>query len=229
MFGFFWDTLSARQRIIDETARRRAAATLIERLERDLMTCIVGDRAVGAGVKGDETSLRILTRSVPVRLAEQGASSGDAFCDLEFAEYRFDGPGGGILAGRTLARAGRTPRTDLFALGGEIHKVRFRYHDGDGWRETFDSLGADRLPGAIEVAIWYDAWPGEESDDGFASEGAEPIELPQRLTYDETAGFDEEAYAELSDMDLTDEPPPDRIRVIIVPDAATGGSESDEL
>ena len=73
MFGFLWDLLAIRKRITDETSRRRAAALLIEWVERDLTTCVVGDSLNGAGVRGDDASLHVMSRTVPVRLAERGA------------------------------------------------------------------------------------------------------------------------------------------------------------
>ena len=78
LFAFFWDMLSIRGHVVAETDRARAVSILVESVERDLMTTVVGDGLVGAGVKGDEAGLTMLSRAVPARLAGR-----DAFLDLE--------------------------------------------------------------------------------------------------------------------------------------------------
>ena len=223
MFAFSWDMLGARGHIVEATAQRRAATILIERLERDLATCIVGDDAMGAGVSGDATTIRILTRSVPVRLAGEAATTTHAFRDLELAEYRFDEPGRVIQARRAIAGTnGGEQRHTFHELGGPVSRVRFRFHDGAAWRDSFDSLRANRLPAAVEVALWFNPWPGEmlEADEAAAEFAEETFAPAERMTFDEAAGFDEHAFAESSDLEVYDEPRPDRLRVIVVPDAA---------
>ena len=225
MFAFSWDMLAARGHIVRATGQRRAATMLIEGLERDLASCIVGDQAVGAGVAGDATKVRILTRSVPVRFAERGVESSDAFADLERAEYRFDETRGVIEARRTRAETNGGDDGDGFhELGGPVYRLRLRYHDGRGWRESYDSLESDRLPAAVEVAVWFTAWPGEvvEADEAGDEAWEEALTPAERLTFDEAAGFDERAVAEASDVEMYEEPRPDRVRVIVVPDAAGG-------
>jgi prepilin-type N-terminal cleavage/methylation domain-containing protein len=91
MFIFLFNMMQARQRSISLTQEQRTAAVLFERLERDLACCVAGDRGAGAGVSGDERSLRLLTRGVPAALAERGADDPAAFADLERSEYRFVG------------------------------------------------------------------------------------------------------------------------------------------
>ncbi len=215
MFSFFWDLLATRQQIIEETSRRRAVDTLIEGLERDLLTAVAGDAVFGAGVAGDDSAIRILSRGVPARLAERPGGLG--FADLERAEYRFDEAGRTLSARRVAVRGGEAGPAPGFApLGGNVHRVRFRYHDGRAWVDSFDSLRAAALPRAVEVAIWFDAPPGETLADQFA----EPPARAERLTFGPDGGFDERAFAIESDLELLDEPRPDRVRVIGVPDAA---------
>ena len=69
MFAFTFNMLSSRARASDYSHKQLAATTLIERIESDLMTCLVGDRRIGAGVKGDESALQILSRAVAASLA----------------------------------------------------------------------------------------------------------------------------------------------------------------
>ena len=110
-------------------------------------------------------------------------------------------------------------------MGGSVYKVRFRYHDGTSWLDTFDSRSYGRLPLAVEIAIWFEPWPGEEP----VSQDEPDDELggSDRLTFDAIDTFDEREFAEQSDMDLYSEPKPDRIRVIVIPDAAAGDDPAD--
>jgi hypothetical protein len=50
---------------------------------------------------------------------------------------------------------------------------------------------------------------------------------PVRRAFDADAGCDEQAFAESIDVEFFDEPTPDRIRVIIIPDADTGPAPSE--
>ena len=219
MFAFFWDMLSTRRRALDYAARQLAAATLIQRVESDLMSCLVGDRVNGAGVQGDTTRIRIMSRGVAVHLAERGADDPEVLGDLQQAEYRFNEELGLIEARRLPIGRAASVDTSLVTVGGSVYKVRFRYHDSDMWRDSFDSLAQDRLPVAVEIAVWFDPWPGAESPP-LPGDPVEP-QAPQRLTYDATAGFDEAQVARRTDVDLFDEPRPDRVRVILVPDASS--------
>ncbi len=215
MFAFLFHLLSARRRALDHVATQLAATTLIDRAEQDLMSSVVGDPFHGAGVEGDNSSLRVLTRGVAAYLASRGAGDPAALGDLQIAEYRFDEGARQIEARRTPAGDRRGEPEAYAPLGGAVYKVRFRYHDTTAWRDTYDSLAEDRLPLAVEIAVWFYPWPGagETVDD-------DPPDRPQRLTFDASGAFDEVEYARRSEAELFDEPLPDRIRVILVPDAA---------
>ena len=217
MFAFLRDLLSSRDKALDASAAQLAAATVIERIEADLMTCLVGDDVNGAGVEGDATRLSILSRGVPVHLAERGAD--DALADLQRTEYRFDGETGGIEAARREPGADGTAGADAGRIGSTVGRVRFRYHDSTAWRDSFDSLEAGALPLAVEIAVWLDPRPVD----------AVPGEaLPQRLTFDASGGFDEAEAARRSDLETDREPRPDRIRVILGPDASPAEPKSEE-
>ena len=217
MFAFMFDTLSARTRALEHAGWQRAATTLIERVELDLMSCVVGDRVNGAGIDGDNTSLRILTRGVAAHLAARGREDPSVFGDLQQVEYRFEEDLGQIEGRRLPAGVRAAGNTPFAPLGGAVYKVRFRYHDSTAWRDSFDSLLQGTLPAAVEIAVWFHPWPGDERPQAPASE----LEIPERLTFDATAGFDEAEFARESDLELFDEPAPDRIRVIVIPDASS--------
>ena len=209
LFAFLHDLLQSRSRALDYTARQLAAATLIGRVEAELASCIVGDDTSGPGVKGDAASLSILSRGVAVHLAQDGLESG-VLGDSQRSEYRFVDEAGEIEVRRMTPWA--QPAPDFVSVG-PVHRLRFRFHDGTGWSDAFDSLAEGRLPQAVEVAVWYHAWPGEQE--------TQPEALAERLTFDTTGGFDDAAFAQQSDIELIDEPRPDRFRVIVIPDASS--------
>ncbi len=216
MFAFMHELLQSRSRALDYTARQLAAATLIDRVESDLIACVVGDATLGAGIDGDASRLAILSRGVAAHLAGRGIDAG-VLGDLQQAQYRFQDASRLIEVRRGTPGEGLATMTDDFVAIGPAYKVRFRYHDGDRWSDTFDSLASNRLPAAIEVAVWYHPWPGERQTpaSGDALQAAS-----DRLTFDTTGGFDDAAFARSSDMDSFDEPRPDRFRIIVIPDAS---------
>ena len=212
--------VSALLRALEYSAQQLAATTPIERVSADLMTCVVGDADAGSGVEGDPRRLRIGTRSVAASLAERGAGDPAVFGDLQITEYTFYESQQQIKASRRFPQTNTDDRTTEAPVGGSVYKVRFRYHDGTTWLDTFDSRSYGRLPLAVEIAIWFEPWPGEEP----VSQDEPDDELggSDRLTFDAIDTFDEREFAERSDMDLYSEPKPDRIRVIVIPDAAAG-------
>ncbi len=233
LFTFLFDLLSARVRVLEHDGRQLAATTLIEALESDLAACIAGDPSHGAGVRGDETSLNILTRGTAAALADRGPDDPAVFGDLQRSEYRFDAGNGRLSATRAAAgvsAAASVPED----LGGMVHKLRFRYHDGQRWADSFDSIASGGLPVAVEVSIWFDPWPGSPGTPGGAGGAAasaatqsDESDGPLRRTFDADSGFDERAYALSSDLDTT-EPRPDRLRVIAILDPGAGSAEASE-
>ena len=209
LYSFLFNMLDARRRALDVSGRQRAAMVLIDRLEGDLLTSLVGDARVGAGVAGGDEQIRVLSRSVPAHLAEEPGAA--AFGDLLASTYAFE-PGRGLTFDRSVGGSRR--RGDAAAVGEGVFRVRFRYHDGASWVDAFDSLEAGRLPAAVEVAVWFDPWPGERPEPA-AEDPEDDAEEDPFLD----AGFDEDAFARTSDLETFDEPLPDRIRVIVIPDA----------
>ena len=137
-----------------------------------------------------------------------------------------DGEDGGlVLTFHPQARTGQEETnaevTAFAPLGGSIAHVRFRYLDDRQWRNDYDSLGRDRLPTAIEVAVWFNPWPSDEVNNAGASANErgplddEPATQP---------AFDDEHDPDVNaEIDAAKPPPPDRVRVIVIPD---GGAES---
>ena len=225
MYGFLFDLLSARRRVIDHVWQETAASALVKQLDADLSTCIVGDSVYGSGVQGDGKQVRVLTRSIAAHLAGRGADDPDVFGDLQLAEYRFDEGNRRIEGRRSPAvRLGTTP-PPFAPLEGAVHRVRFRYHDGAQWRRSFDSRASNRLPLAIEVSIWYSGNLEEHepqatsapSDEDSAASEAEDLNSLEQAETEERPVEDE---ASLSS--------PDRVRIIVIPDAGQVESEAEE-
>ena len=269
LYGFFFDLLRQRERLNDAMARQRAAAMLIERLERDLQTCVAGGPRGESGIVGDNETLTIYARGVATQFALSDLER--AFGDLQSTRYAFDPRARTFTLTRASAAAPRRraapddlagdsedledlPPEDIDALtdsfelepdaaeeatadesaptravtGAEpLGDVRFRYHDGTRWRESFDSQDAGRLPAAVEVAIWYQPWqPEDEELDAMAAEdpaGFDTLDPDDPFAADRLDDPLSDDF--LGEPDFGDEepPPPDRFRVIAIPDAEAPG------
>jgi prepilin-type N-terminal cleavage/methylation domain-containing protein len=217
MYGFLFDMLTSRSRALEFARQDQAAAVLIKTLDADLMSCIAGDRVSGAGVSGDETRVRVLSRGVASSLAQRGDDDADVFGDLQFTEFQFDRAAQSVQMER--GPVGRVASASDAERFGGVYKLRFRYHDGRAWRRSFDSAAEKRLPAAIEIAVWLRPLPGQD-EEGEALENVGPASQPEESSptapVEQTPNPDaSEPAAETS----SDDPPPDRIRVILIPDS----------
>jgi prepilin-type N-terminal cleavage/methylation domain-containing protein len=230
MVFFLLDLLAMRTRTRRAVEQQFAATTLIDRIEADLMSCITADAQGGAGVHGDAHSITILSRNVPVQLAAAvRAGSAMVMADLTECVSSFDPSGGEVtIARRVVGDQSGSADDGPFALEGELGEVRFRYHDGRAWRDSFDSLAANRLPAAVEVAIWFHRPQPLALEDPATDETPTDVAMLERETFDPDSNFDEDAYAAISDMETSAKPPPDRLRVIIVPDGLAEEDEDNE-
>lgn len=181
VFGFLWTLLQRREQLETVGARGDGLAAMWSRLERDLATTFAADGAGAAGLRGNASSLTVRSRGVgldPGRLATEATGSEFIFSDA-----------GGELTGRTIPGPGAT--AEVLATG--LERVRFRYHDGSEWRESFDSGSARALPLAVEVSVWFGS-----------SSAAEPTTPPDDI--------------DLVGLDVGPARPADRTRVITIPD-----------
>lgn len=236
----------------EAAARQLHARTVCDMIERDLMCCLVGDNANGAGVKGSATELRVLTRAVSAGLAVDGASDRFALIDLQAAAYVFEEGSRAVTIERSIPARERQSKPDSTTLAERtakeddetsarnesaperetitpIERVRFRYFDGSTWQESFDSLSANRLPVAVEVSLWL--FPLPKSPAELAAEALETeSEMKDRQGVPEAlrefgAGEDDEPVVdEEFGVDEEDNiPPPDVVRIVTIPDARVGG------
>jgi hypothetical protein len=186
-------------------------------LERSAYRFAGGEITVARAVVSEEGAPA--TESDPDAGASEGAATeeadteGAATEEADTEEADTEGAATEEAAAADAAPAAPAAFAVTAPLGGSIAKVRFRYHDGEAWRDDFDSLALNRLPVAVEVAVWFEL-PDE------LRESAQP-------PADEQASLDG-AIAPRADFGAPDEeslPPPDRVRVIAIPGSAEPDSD----
>jgi prepilin-type N-terminal cleavage/methylation domain-containing protein len=238
VYSFITTLFDRETRAIDEANRSQVAMMVYDRLEADLMNAIAsaGD---SAGLDGTGDRLTIAHRSVLVAGSEGPAS------DLQTTTITFDtrrqrlvlDRGGDASSGpsRASGSAGTAETTtdSPAPYPVPIRWIRFRYHDGDDWRDRYTSTRS--MPAAVELAIWFGdetaVTPGDEPTlDGFLTPGLEgntdnPVPFDPRDGSNPFApgfGMEDAFPPELvgEEAELTQPAtPPDRVRLITIPDA----------
>ena len=204
VYGFLWNLLGQRERVAVAVADSQAAGVIIERLEADLMGAVASGRG-GAGIVGDGSSLKVLSRCVTVPMAA-GARLGD-LAGSEIAFNRFTG----VVRARRIGPDGTAAEWE--DVSDHVQRLRLRYFDGRRWRATFDSAAGAELPAAIEVALWFgEPLERAETEEELAAAGAGPPPSG--------AGAD---GAEEAVPHVVPTWAPDRVRVIVVPDGPSAG------
>lgn len=216
MLWFSADIANGRRRAVEAAKRSLAITTLFDRLETDLAFAVRFDPHYGAGVVGGPDRIALLSRAV---LPGERTGAGSALGDLQRQVVRFD------AASRRIQGA-RAPAADvtggpLSTVDAEIFALRFRYYDGSQWLDEFDSDSDGALPVAVEIAAWLSPLPA------WAQVGEPDLETTgdDRLTFDVSPVIDAEAAASATEGLQQQMPPPDRLRVIAVPDAAAAPEE----
>lgn len=209
--AIFVDDLATTGRVVARANERvRGCDALFAAVEGALQTAVADGGARGAGVSGTSTSLRVLSSRTEAAGGTARQISEHAFAPLAVTELR---DSAGLVS---LGRAGLST-----VLPASVARVRFRYHDGTGWTDAFDSLQAGALPRAVEVSVWFAA------PDAAGGEGMGGAQQPGR-TADLGAGDSAASDRSTRDDDAPDSedgmeeelPPADRVRVFAVPDAA---------
>ncbi len=196
----FWANVSiGRTRIEKHIARQQFMRIFFDRLECDIATSVVGSTADTPGILGDDTGIKMYSRSVAPAAAYLGQKS--ALRDLQRSEYKFDNNTHRL----TMRRGTIDHWGDSGQLEGEIDLIRFRYHDGQSWIKQFDSYRRNQLPTAIEVAVWYDL-PSSVLPVSEESEFDSMNDTNESVTLDH-------------EIDESLLPDPDRVRIIMIPDA----------
>ncbi len=199
MTSFMSDAIGIRTRVSEQVGRARAADAAMSAIERALETSLVEDAAMGAGVTGTETSISILRSGLATwRLGTDERTR--AMEEIDRVRVEFDSGSGKVLIGRGERPASPIP--------GELFRVRFRYYDEGVWHTRFDSVKTGHLPAAVEVAIWFAKPRGEAM-------------VAERPEFDAPEPSADETSDIASDGDGDgDKNPPDRLRIVAIPDAA---------
>lgn len=193
--AIFVDDLAGTRAFVNRaTERARGADALFGAVESALQTAVADGGALGAGVTGTGDALRILSSRTDAAGADARSSASAAFAPLCGTDVRGDSDG------VSIGRAGRFTR-----LPAPIRAVGFRYFDGVEWRTEFDSIEAGQLPVLVEVAVWFRG-AGEQVSSSAGEAGRDEGEATLQVQPDA------ERFA-------AEQPPPDRVRVIAVPDA----------
>ncbi len=175
------DVSAARDRIERRLRQAEGATLAIDLLADRVATATLTAVDGSVGLVGDASSLRVTGGGVSsIRLAPSVRRS--PLLDRSTLELAWRDGG---LALRDDGAAWSLVAPDLVA-------IRFRFHDGEDWRETWDG-GRDGLPTAIEIAIWETPWP----------EGLTPPWMPEPA-FDEEAPFDDVFDDEFDAFDLGD-------------------------
>lgn len=204
--AIFVDDLATTGRVVARANERvRGCDALFAAVEGALQTAVADGGARGAGVSGTATSLRVLSSRTEAAGGTARQISEHAFAPLAVTEVR---DSAGLVS---LGRAGLST-----VLPASLARVRFRYHDGKGWTDAFDSLQVGALPRAVEVSVWFaasDAAGGEAPNGDAQAEGESDDLAGNAAATDPTTRDPEDGVEE-------DLPPADRVRVFAVPDAA---------
>jgi len=191
--------LERRDQINDAAVRDRGVAILMDQVEQDLMGVVAGGNG-GSGFVGTSHEVTLRVRGVTLRHE-----------DLIEARYRFVTSGDGALKpGRVIARRGVSGTEETLADG--VALMRLRYHDGVSWVASYDSSSKRELPWAVEIAVWLGD-PAEFADDaaGGGVDG-DVMDNGDARDRDEGASVGGDLGADVIVR------PPDRVRVILVPD-----------
>lgn len=222
VFTFLFNLGRQRTALDSEAASLQGAEALFDAVETDLNAAIAGDAAAGAGIVGDETSLRLLTRQVAPPMPGVGVPLS---ADLQGVSYSFDEQTGEIEARRWSEIDPSSEASSIIATN--VERVRLRYFDGRSWSASFRSLSDGGLPVAIELAVWFGGSSGavgglDAAGAGRASPQApgfadafDPDDPTAGLFGDPMAGGFEDELPEATGEPL---PPPDRVRTIVIPD-----------
>ena len=187
-YGMLLQLHTRQQEIATISARNTIGTTIIDSVERAMLTCLADGGTDGAGVTVTDSTMRVVYREVSPDLpVSEGAFGARArLAIIHHADSR--------TLELTTTRGSRSATTTI----ANIERVRFRAHDGQDWTAEFDSRSAQRLPNAVEVAIWFAPSNGgttEESEDDEERAWREPDRLRVIAVFDSSADESENVVA----------------------------------
>ena len=210
--GLFVNQIAgSRTQLRASTARDALATAIFDGLETALMTAIARTGTGSPGVIGTSRGLSVAHDGVVVSRVfgdiPQSVFAPESTLLFEFDEFSGEA---------RLRRDGSSSPVSETRLGA----VRFRYLSNGAWSSSWNSFDSGGLPAAIECSIWWispfeDETSLEDFDsDLFGSNGDESFNEPG----------DEARDAPRDDMPSN---PPDRIRLMRVPDGGVSETNDD--
>ena len=197
--SFAWSQLSSRKQVLEAADARRSVTLVIDRLEQDLISAVAGTSDGEPGIKGDTSSITVFSRGVAPSWTDDPATM---IGDLHRLIVSFTSPTGRVEMNRSPL--GEDDRPAI--LPGTLSDLRLRYFDGEAWQNSWNSLERGGLPVAVEIACWYGR-PAEEDNDP---------------AFDELVSVRQDALQTEKKGSI-----PDRMRVILVPDAQPEAADAE--
>lgn len=243
VFGFFVDMVTRRDQLSALAIQQRDASFLFDQIDAALMTAVAQSPDGSAGVKGSKDKLTIVSRQVVPAMDGKAA-----LADAHRLEVRFDERAGHIDETLNAAIEGFDDKPLTETALERVERMRFRYSDGRSWSESFDSMSKGGLPVAVEVSIWFaprnattstrrgnagasSAAHATDATNDARDQGVQGDDAP--IGFDGSNGFNRQhttqgrfddgigdGLDEQGDMAVPWTPrQPDRVRVIVIPDA----------
>lgn len=218
------DVSDSRRRTEARMQEIEGATVALDVLAGRLTVATAFDATGGSGIVGDATSLRVTGSGVSIRRLASGSGL-SPLVDRTAVELRLESEG---LAIREDGDARSVLVPGMFA-------VRFRYHDGRNWRDSWDS-GIDGLPVAVESRFWFEPWTEGRRPDWMAfpedeigfGDSLEPFDDADAGEFAEFEDLDQPAPASVA-VAMEDAPPADRIRVVALLDPVPLQDDPDAL
>lgn len=132
----------SRARLARSSREIEAAEAVFTAVESACACAVVSGGAQGAGIVGNETSVRIVRSAIGL-----GDDGQQIFSELGATAISFD-------SGSRRISVRRSGSLDMVAA--PVREMRVRYLAVDGWQDAFDTSEGVGFPVGIEVSIWYD-------------------------------------------------------------------------
>lgn len=132
----------SRARLARSAREIEAAEAVFTALESACACAVVSGGAQGAGIAGNETSVRIVRSAIGL-----GDDGQQIFSELGATAVSFD-------SGSRRISVRRSGSLDMVAA--PVRELRVRYLAVDGWQDAFDTSEGVGFPVGIEVSIWFD-------------------------------------------------------------------------
>jgi hypothetical protein len=164
-----------------------------------------------AGIRGTSESIDIVSRGV---LADLDADA-SSLAGLTRLRIDFDAEDPTLSIGRAAASSAVT----MQPVSERIEFIRFRYHDGQQWSDSFDSSTQGRLPLAVEVSLWFVTALDERAEPAESDQSpafAADTEEPDPFEFD---GMGAPVRRDIEQPEQSPQQRPDRYRIFSVLDA----------